>query len=67
MRKAFGYFIFWLLLTIMMSGGVMLLLWVISFFSDLVEANYAGALAISSLASLVIVLTGDVEITFKNK
>jgi len=67
MRKAFGYFIFWLLLTIMMSGGVMLLLWVISFFSDLVEANYVGALAISSLASLVIVLTGDVEITFKNK
>jgi predicted metal-binding membrane protein len=67
MRKAFGYFIFWLLLTIMMSGGVMLLLWVISFFSDLVEANYTGALAISSLASLVIVLTGDVEITFKNK
>lgn len=67
MRKAFGYFIFWLLLTIMMSGGVMLLLWIISFFSDLVEANYVGALAISSLASLVIVLIGDVEITFKNK
>jgi hypothetical protein len=65
-KKAFGYFIFWLLLTIMMSGGIMLLLWIISFFNNSFTPSYGGALAISSLASLVIVLTGDVEITFKN-
>jgi peptidoglycan/LPS O-acetylase OafA/YrhL len=66
MKKLLGYFIFWLLLTIMMSGGIMLLLSVISIFTDSVTPNYWGALAISSLASLVIVLTGDVEVTIKN-
>ena len=66
MRKIFGYFIFWMLLAVMMSGGIMLLLSVISLFTDSITPNYWGALVISSLASLVIVLTGDVEITFKN-
>lgn len=65
MRKLYGYFVFWVLITFAISGGIMTLLTILSMF-NVFTANFGGVLLVSALASFVITASGDVEVTIKN-
>lgn len=55
------------MITLFISGALMFLLTFISMFSDVVDPKYPGALFISSIVSILIMIFGDIELTIDGK